>query len=255
MFQSLYGSYFQTMRWSRLAMAAFWTVSLLFFLWAIPWLPAGMSVEDYTGPVIFTFSLLGGCVLLGGVAITLRSLAWRRRQALVALTTVYEETTGLRNRRYFLERVALECERSVETKASFAVILFDLALTPEQGGESEEEALVKLMRSAGEVLAKHSRLSDIVAVIGRTELALLASGVSPQAATRAAHRLGYILGRDMETALGKARYQLGLRVGVAPFGSDTGDAGSLLRAARTGLTPVSLEGSPQAGETAQADAA
>jgi GGDEF domain-containing protein len=235
-------------------MVAFWTLAFLFFLWAIPWLPAGMSVEDYTGPVIFTFSLLGGCILLGGVAITLRSLAWRRRQALVAWTTVYEETTGLRNRRYFLERVGMECERSVQTHA-FALVLFDLTLTPEQGGEPEAEALTHLMRAAGDVLAKHTRLSDIVAVISRTELAVLTPGVSPEAASRAAQRLGLILGLGMENTLGKAGYRLGLRVGVAGFGPDAADAGSLLRAARTRLTPISLEGDPQAGETAQADAA
>jgi diguanylate cyclase (GGDEF)-like protein len=236
-------------------MAAFWTMAVFFFLWAIPWLPAGMSTEDYSGPVIFTFSLLGGCILLGGATITLRSLAWRRRQALVALTTVYEETTGLRNRRHFLERVALECERYAETGTAFALVLFDLNLTPEQGGEPEAEALTKLMHSAGEVLAKHSRLSDMVAVIGRTELALLASGVAPQAATRAAHRLGSILGRDMESNLAKAGYRLGLKVGVAPFGPEAGDAGSLLGMARERLSPIPLEGGPEAAGTAQAGAA
>lgn len=254
-FQNLYRSYFQTLKWSRLAMAAFWTVVFFFFLWALPWLPAGMSAEDYTGPVIFTFSLLGGCILLGGVAITLRSLAWHRRQALVAWTTVYEETTGLRNRRYFLERVGLECERSAGTGVSFAVVLFDLTLTPEQGGEPEAETVTEIMRTAGDVLAKHTRLSDIVAVIGRTELAVLTPGVSAQAASSTAQRLGLILGLGMETTLDKAGYRLALSLGVAPFGPDVPDAGSLLREARARLAPVSLEGGSQAAEASQADAA
>lgn len=246
-FQNMHRSYFQALRWSRLAMAALWTIAFLFFLWAIPWLPSGMSVEEYTSPVIFTFSLLGGCIVLGGVAITLRSLMWRRRQALVAWTTAYEKTTSLRNRRYFLEQLALECERSAETEEPFALVLFDLALTPERGGEPEAEVLAKMMHTVGDVLAKQSRLSDIMAVIGRTELAVLMPGVSPGDTSRVAWRLGSILCREIDTDLREARYRLALRIGMATsFGHNVADAWVLLREAGEGLTPLSLEGGPQA---------
>lgn len=255
-FQNIYQSYFQTLRWSRLAMAAFWTMAFLFFLWAIPWLPAGMSVEDYSGPVIFTFSLLGGCVLLGGVAITLRSLAWRRRQALAALTTAYDRTAGLHNRRYFLEQVEAECKRSAETGEPFALVLFDLGLAPERGREPEAEVVAGLVHAAGAVLARSSRLSDIMAAMSRTELAVLMPRVSLEDVSRMAWRLGSILHQEMESHLRETRYCLSIRIGMAtPFGHDVADSGVLLREAREALTPYSFHRGSQAGEDPQDNAA
>jgi len=250
----LYQSYFLTLRWSRLAMVAFWTLAALFFLWAIPWLPAGMSVEDYSTEVAFTFFLLGGCVLLGGVAITLRTLAYRRRQALVAWTTVYDETTGLRNRRYFLERLRLECEQAAKRRSHFALILF--ALRPANGcSPRDAHSTATALRSAGQVLASQTRLSDMVAVIGPRELVVLTPGLEPDAAEPAAHRLGRILLREVKGWADKPDQRPTLRVGVAVFGGETTEPGALLRAARSHLVPIAGESEPPASVQPQQDAA
>jgi diguanylate cyclase (GGDEF)-like protein len=250
----LYQSYFRALRWSRLSMAAFWTVAVLFFLWAIPWLPGGMSVEDYSPGVIFTFSVLGSCILLGGFAITLRTLAHRRRQALVAWTTVYDETTGLRNRRYFLERLRLECEQAAERRSHFGVILF--AFEPAHGGSPREaQSTTAALRSAGQVLASQTRLSDIVAVIGPRELVVLTPGLGLGAAEPTAQRLGRVLFRKVEGWADKPDQQPTLRVGVAVFGGETTEPGDLLRAARSHLVPIGGESEPPAAVQPQQDVA
>ncbi len=250
----LHQSYFLTLKWSRLAMAAFWTVAVLFFLWAIPWLPAGMSVEDYSAQVAFTFSLLGGCALLGGAAMTLRAIAHRRREALVAWTTVYDETTGLRNRRYFLERLRLECEQAAERSSDFALILFALRPT---GGPSvqQDQSTAAALRSAGKVLAGHTRLSDMVAVIGPRELVVLTPGLGPGVAEPTAHRLSRILLREVEEWADKPQKHPGLRVGVAVFGGETTEPAALLRAARSQLVPILGESELPAAVQPQRDVA
>ncbi|MGB6837849.1 MAG: diguanylate cyclase [Dehalococcoidia bacterium] len=250
----LYRSYFLALRWSRLAMVAFWTLAALFFLWAIPWLPAGMSVEDYSTEVAFTFSLLGACILLGGVAITLRIFAHRRRQALVAWTTLYDETTGLRNRRYFLERLKLECEQAAERRSQFALILFALEPVHERSPRQDQSTTAAL-RSAGQVLASRTRLSDLVAVIGPRELVVLTPGLGPDAAEPAAHRLGRILLREVKGWADKPDQRPTLTVGVAVFGGETTEPGDLLRAARSHLVSIAGESEPPASVQPKQDAA
>jgi diguanylate cyclase (GGDEF)-like protein len=250
----LHHAYSLALRWSRLAMAAFWTLALLFFLWAIPWLPAGMSAEDYSTQVAFTFSLLGACVLLGGVAMTLRALAYRRREALVAWTTVYDETTGLRNRRYFLERLRLECEQAAERSSDFALILF--ALKPTGGAPAQQDqGSAAALRSAGKVLASHTRIGDMVAVIGPRELAVLTPGLGTGTAELTAHRLSRILLREVEGWADDPQKRSGLRVGVAVFGGETTEPAALLRAARSQLVPILGEGELPSAVRPQRDVA
>ncbi|MDH5200937.1 MAG: diguanylate cyclase, partial [Candidatus Bathyarchaeota archaeon] len=191
---------------------------------------------------------------LGGVAITLRTLAHRRREALVAWTTVYDETTGLRNRRYFLERLRLQCEQAAERRSHFALILF--ALKPADGrSPREDQSTTAALRSAGKVLASHTRLSDMVAVIGPRELVVLTPGLGPDIAEPTAHRLGRILLREVKGWADKPEQQPALRVGVAVFGGETTEPGALLRAARSHLVPIAGQGEPPASVQPQQDAA
>src|SRR3972149_4253604 len=100
------------LRRSRLMAVAFWAATSYFLFWAIPWFPGGLSEKDYTGRVALTVILGGLCAVLGVGTLVLRGHLRRTREALLAWTTVYDDTTGLYNRRYFYDRLSLGSGRA-----------------------------------------------------------------------------------------------------------------------------------------------
>lgn len=226
----IYRSYFRALKWSRLAMACFALLAALFVLWAIPWVPGGMSTEDYNEEVVLTFYLLGASIAAASVAVTFRILAAKRRAALMAWVAVYDEATGLYNRRYFMERVALECQRAALQDAAFSILLF--AVVPSRAGEEgSARVTAEAMRMAGDRLALETRPTDLVGMAGPAELVVFAEGATRQAAWRVAQRLGESVTRRIDPGLE-------VLVGAAQFGSRLSDPDELLQAARASLTPL-----------------
>ena len=51
---SIYKSYFRTLFLSRLALLAFWACFAYFIVWAIPWIPGGLTAGDYSLELLAT---------------------------------------------------------------------------------------------------------------------------------------------------------------------------------------------------------
>jgi diguanylate cyclase (GGDEF)-like protein len=230
---SLHRRYYALLRRSRLAVVAFWVATAYFLYWAIPWfrvvpwLPGGLTKEDYTEQVTLTLLLGGLCVILGVGALVLREHLRRTREALLAWTAVYDETTGLYNRRYFFDRLSLECERARRQGATFSLILMRFEHSTGHGRGPSGGVLRRL----GAVLTRTVRSNDLVALLGANELAVVAMGVPRKLSPQMVDRLKDAL----EGSLVDAGDRLNLRLGVATYGTRCRDPGMLMRSARRSL--------------------
>jgi len=224
---SLHQSYYALMRRSRLMAVAFWVATAYFFYWAIPWFPGGLSEGDYTEQVSLTLILGGLCAILGVGTLILRQHLRRMREALLAWTTVYDETTGLYNRRYFFDRLSLECERARRQGATFSLILMRLEHSNRRGRSPSAGALRRL----GAVLTRTARSNDLVALLGANELAVAAMGVPRKVAPQVVDRLK----KALEGSLVDSGERLSLRLGVATYCARCRDPSTLLRSAHRSL--------------------
>ena len=234
----LHQRYYALLRRSRLMAVAFWVATAYFLWWAIPWFPGGLSEKDYTEQVTLTLILGGLCAILGSGTLILRQYLRRTREALLAWTTVYDETTGLYNRPYFLDRLSLECERARRQGATFSLIIMRVEHSTRRVRRPSAGALRRL----GAVLTRTARSNDMVALLGGNELAVAAMGVSRKAAPQVADRFRNAL----EGSLIDSGDRLTLSLGVATYGARCRDPGALLRLARR-----SLAGRPSSEEEAE----
>jgi diguanylate cyclase (GGDEF)-like protein len=212
---------------------AFWAATAYFLYWAIPWfravpwLPGGLSKEDYTEQVSLTLILGGLCAILGVGTLIFREHLRRTREVLLAWTAVYDETTGLYNRRYFFDRLSLECERARRQGATFSLILMRFEHSAGHGRGPSAGTLRRL----GAVVTRTARSNDLVALLGGNELAVVAMGVPRKVAPQVVDRLKNAL----EGSLVDTGDRLNLRLGVATYGTRCRDPGMLLRSARRSL--------------------
>jgi len=224
---SLHLRYHALLRRSRLMAVAFWVAIAYFFYWAIPWFPGGLSDEDYTERVALTLVLGSVCVILGVGTLILRGHLRRTREVLLAWTAVYDETTGLYNRRYFFDRLSLECERARRQGATFSFVLMRVEHSTGHGRGPSAGALRRL----GAVLTRTMRSNDLVALLGGNELAVVAMGVPRKLAPQVVERLN----RALEGSLVDSGERLSLCLGVATYGARCRDPSTLLRSARHSL--------------------
>lgn len=237
-YSRLFGSYTRASKWSRLTFVGFAAVGVVFVAWITPWLGVGMRPQDYSAKVIFTLLLLLACGTLAVISLLLRNLAAKRKEAMVAWTSVFDEVTGLRNRRFFGDRLAMECERRGER--SFGVLLFEFELM-DRGSTERRPPRPEVLRAAGHLLARETRTSDIVAVLSRTDLAVLATPLDAGSLNRLLQKIGRVLLSELpDIQRPEPKGKVAIKVAVACYGIDGTDPLHLLRAARDALRPLDV---------------
>jgi len=235
---SIYKSYFRMLFLSRLALLAFWACFFYFVVWAMPWIPGGLSVSDYSWDLVATLVIAGSCMFIGLIATTLRSTVHRKREALVAWAFVYDETTGLHNRRYFYDCLALECDRSRRHGAPFAIALLELQFPGTRNDRHTARANRTTLRAAAELVKDLARATDLVALISEREFAVLFVGAQHDVARRLAERLRQFVNTGLPALTG-SRDPCALptvEVGIGAFGEDSSTPESLIEAARSALS-------------------
>jgi diguanylate cyclase (GGDEF)-like protein len=203
---------------------AFWAATGYFLFWAIPWFPGGLSEKDYTGRVALTVILGGICAVLGVGTLVLREYLRRTKEALLAWTTVYDDTTGLYNRRYFYDRLSLECERARRQGTTFSLVVMRF----EHGGRYRRGPSAGGLRRLASALTRATRSEDMVALLGGNELAVAAMGVTRKMVPQVIERLQGAL----EGCLVDSGDRLKLRLGAATYGGRCRHPSTLLRLAR-----------------------
>lgn len=228
--RAMYRSYYTWLRISRLLMGAFLTLSAIYFLWITPWLPQGLETGDYSPKVSFTLYLIVSIVLLGLITLAIREWAWRKRESLMTWSIVYDSATGLHNRAYFIDRLALECDRSHRSGREFSVLVLTIRPTGTGRGVAAPVSDATMQRIAG-VINRQTHPADLVGHLGAAELAVLAAGVDRENRRQLLARLRDAVAQELG-ARGD-RPAVIVTGGAATYGVDGTDPATLLHAART----------------------
>jgi GGDEF domain-containing protein len=236
---SVYRSYFHALYLSRLALVAFWACFVYFLLWSIPWFGIGLSANDYTPQFLITIVFAGCCITLGLLSGTLRTLAHHKREALVAWTSLYDETTGTHTRSHLYDRLSLECERSERHGSPLALILLKLRPPPAGHGLQATGATKRFLRHAADLMQSLTRPGDLVALITNNEFAVLVCGVPSDAIDVLSDRLSAALEAELSGVLndGEPRTEPVVELGIATYGVDAQTPEALVDAARAAAKP------------------
>lgn len=234
--KAAFQSYYRWQRLRRLALAAFLTMAVLCIAWLTPWLPSGLDASDYTPELAFTVNLLGGVAFTAVLALAFQELARRQRETLVVWAAVYEETTGLRNRTYLYDRLALECERARRSGGVFSVFVLRVRIA--SASASAATLSSRALEEMGELIDRLTHATDIVALLSGSELAVLGQQVDAERRGPLLERLEGTVRLALPRYLGKAA-SIDVRGGAATYGVDGQDAGALVQAARSSAIPAS----------------
>lgn len=219
-------------------MVAFWVIFAAFLFWAVPVFPWGMSREDYSPQVLLGLFLLGCCPGVTAIALLARSIAAQRREALAAWASIYDRTTGLRNREFFLDRLQLQCDLALDLEEyRVGLILLSIDEVP-RDGHKPQPADDDVLRRIGAHIARQLRPSDLLAAISSTEMAILVSDGSEAALSAVASRIEHSLEVRIKGLAGEAAARLAIEMGLAMLDSDDLGPEALLESARSRLTPV-----------------
>ena len=232
--KEMHQSYFRWLRVSRLAMAAFFVMAVLFFLWTLPWLPSGLEANDYTREVALTLYLLGGVTLVGVSTMALRELTRRKRERLVAWSSVYDEATGLHNRAYLYDRLSLECDRAERGGIVFSVFVLQI-----RGSASKPILSNAVLRRLAEMINSCMRSTDLVALLSGSELAVLAIGVGQEARAVLLGTLQTVVADELARHLDPAT-PVKVIGGTATYGVHGKEPAALVQAARTAASVGSI---------------
>jgi GGDEF domain-containing protein len=218
---SLLKSYQRAVFWRKLMLVAFGVIFVAILFWAIPWLPYGLSVEDYNDRLTLFIALILMASVTAFGTVYQRDLSHRVEQTLFTWSTVHDGLTDLRQREYFYDRIVIECERSKASGNDFSVIALRVGETAGAGGSeglSSEDALRALQPIIKD--------SDCLAALGPHEIGVLVPRLSRDQVPSFAERLRSLL------EMASSDPALRIRVGWAVYPRDAEEAGSLVGLAR-----------------------
>ena len=235
---SVYRRYARWARLSRFALVAFLIFSGIALVWLIPWFPSGLDAADYTPQFAFTVYLLGGLALIGLLALALRELARRDRETLMVLGTVYDEETGLHNRTYLYDRLALEAARAERLNYVFSLLIFQIRLG--RPGAKTPTLPKNAIQTIANSVSRLTHATDLVALLSDSELAVLAIGVDQKTRKGLVQRLRHAIVGELPALIGDTSI-IDVKAGTATYGVDGADAPTLVQAARTTASFASPE--------------
>jgi GGDEF domain-containing protein len=246
--------YLRDLKLSRLARVAALVVTGMFFAWVIPYLPSGLDPDAYTGPgsLAVMFSVLA--LSLGVLSMAYLFRATRRRDMLVAWSALFDESTGLHNRQYFLDRLDLEIARATVDNRSFRVFLLQ-ATRQGPNGEVQRlnrEELSEMAAALRDSLSPY----DTLAALRPGELAVLAPSIVPAVFEHTEERLHGALRFALDRS--KHHHPWRVRVAGSAFSGETSDPVRLIDDTRAKLqqaTPIVVDPKAEAaGDTTEAAA-
>lgn len=148
--------------------------------------------------------------------------------------------TGLSNRRYFMERLAIEQQRRDRYRQPFSVVLCDADHFKKVNDAWGHHAGDEVLRTIGRLLGTGLRIpGDVAARLGGEEFALLLTDCRASEARRVCERLRRLLAEQEFGAPGQ-RFCVTLSMGVVECG--TGSIEAALKAADVSLYQAKHEG-------------
>jgi GGDEF domain-containing protein len=229
-------SYYRWLRLSRLTLAAFVAMGGIALIWLVPWFPEGLDTADYTPELSFTVYLLVGAFLFGMLALLLQERARRIREGLMVWASVYDEATGLHNKTYLYDRLALECERARRGGPAFSVIVLQVRVgSPGTSAKRKRTLSGAALQRIGQAIDGLTHPTDMVAVLNASELAVLAVRVDRESRRALLERLREAASAEAPAMISQP-IPIDVKAGAATYGVDSTEASALVQAARTAAT-------------------
>ena len=232
--RAAYSNYHRWVRVSRLAIGAFIFMAAIALLWLVPWVPSGLDAQDYSPQTGFTVYLLLSLAVLGMFSLFVQERTRRNRESLMVWSSVYDETTGLHNRTYLFDRLALECERARRRGDAFSLIVIQIRSDNVRGKTERKSGPLSsgALRKVAEVIDGMTHANDMVALLSNSELAVLANGVDRESRRGLQERLGDAVARELPGLLSTTAL-VDVKTGAATYGTDSTEPATLVQAART----------------------
>lgn len=232
----LQATYRSRFRAGLLAAAAAAVLAMLLALWMVPWVPIGMTLDDYEPAVWMGFVLATGCALMGLLAFFTREPASTESDISDLWRWLMGRGVRLRNRTQFTHALAREYRRAQRDRRSpLSLILIRVASSDGRGGPGSSD----LIEHVAQTIAKHIRLADVLGLVGDEELGVLALGADAEAQQAVKARTERAVAAAMvewngAKTPGKAS---AVSIGASTLGPDD-DADSLIAAAQQALEPL-----------------
>ncbi len=156
--------------------------------------------------------------------------------------SIRDPLTGLFNRRYLEETLAVEIERAKRSNGPFSVMMLDLDHFKRFNDTHGHEAGDAILETLGRFLQRLVRGGDIACRYGGEEFTLILPGASLEIAHKRAEQLCEGVRTLTVDYKGQALGSLTLSIGVAIFPTHGESAGMMLQAADTALYHAKHEG-------------
>ncbi len=214
---------YQRARLLRLVLAVTFVVTAAgTLLWALPWVPWGLTKDDYNLSDAIPFALAIGAWLSAFGVVFLRDQGNRYEQTLVTWSSIHDGLGNLRTGDYLFDRITVECMRSEQTADPFGVFTARF-------GTGDGASTVDL-EPVLEAISRLVRQTDSLAMLGRQEVGVLCINMSGREAPAFAFRLKSLL--ESTVAPGGEHP---VNVGWAIWDIDGRDPESLVGQARTSM--------------------
>ena len=149
--------------------------------------------------------------------------------------SIRDPLTGLFNRRYMEEALALEQHRTRRNDAQLAVIMIDIDHFKQFNDNFGHDGGDAILRALGAFVKKHVRGSDIACRYGGEEFMLILSPSTEEGARQRAEKIREDVKLLSVTHGNRALSAISLSLGVAIFPDQASDAAALVKAADVAL--------------------
>lgn len=232
--KGVYSTYHRWVRVSRLAIGAFVFMSVIALLWLVPWIPFGLDPGDQAPELGFTAYLLISVCVLGIISLLVQERTRKNRESLLVWSTVYDEKTGLHNRTYLFDRLALECERARRSGDVFSIIVLQIRGGDKRakGDRNSGPLPGSALRKIAEVIDGMTHPTDMVSLLSSNELAVLAARVDRETRHNLQERLSEAVAKKIPELVSTTTL-IDVKAGAATYGNDGTEPSTLVQAART----------------------
>lgn len=212
------------------------TLSLLILSFLIAYLVFAYDIVIHQKPYSMTFFLITIVLFLGGIFVflvgqlALHTISTIKHLSVLEQESITDGLTGLKNRRYFDQRIAEEVALSKRYKLPLSLILIDVdhfkKINDMYGHTVGDSVLKRLAALVSELV----RDSDVVARYGGEEIVIITPNTTKQAAALLAERLRSVIEQTTVATVGATQeiVQVTISLGVCSLSHVITDKVALL---------------------------
>ena len=160
------------------------------------------ELRQNTGLYLYMFVATAFVLATFGFVLGEREDRLKRINRRLDLEAMTDPLTGMKNRRFFLERLEEECQRAGRAENIFSLLLFDLDHFKRVNDTLGHPVGDRVLKGFAAILESTMRRSELAARVGGEEFAVLLPGTSAEEGYLAAERLRRSVERGVSEVAG-----------------------------------------------------